>query len=70
MKERDRKVLAVLIKADKPIGPTEISKTINEEWCMVGQYFASSKIMPSLKRLIASGAIICPMRGKYIAKRS
>lgn len=53
--ERNAKVLAVLAKSDKPIGPTEITQRIAEPWCKGGGYYQSSAIVPILRRIGAVG---------------
>lgn len=58
--ERNAKVLAVLLTSDKPIGPTEIARRINEPWCKSNDYFQSSAIVPVLRRI---GAVGCG--GRY-----
>jgi hypothetical protein len=64
---RDDKVFKVLSSVNRPIGPTEIAKLINEHWCLCGEYYSSAVISKSIKRLVKNGYIICPKRGKYIA---
>lgn len=54
--DRNAKVLAVLSASDKPIGPTEIARRINEPWCKCQGYFQSSVIVPVLRRIGAVGA--------------
>lgn len=58
--DRNAKVLAVLTASDKPIGPTEIARRINEPWCKTRGYFQSSVIVPVLRRI---GAVGCG--GRY-----
>jgi hypothetical protein len=52
---RGYKVLEVLLKAEKPLGPTEIARLINEPWCVTKSpdgvgYAQSSVIVPILRR--------------------
>lgn len=54
--DRNAKVLAMLAASDKPIGPTEIARLINEPWCKSQGYFQSSAIVPVLRRIGAVGA--------------
>ncbi len=54
--DRNAKVLAVLVASDKPIGPTEIARRINEPWCKSENYFQSSAIVPVLRRIGAVGS--------------
>lgn len=58
--DRNAKVLAVLVASDKPLGPTEIARRINEPWCKNNDYFQSSVIVPVLRRI---GAVSCG--GRY-----
>jgi len=54
--QRDAAVLAVLKRVKKPIGPTDIARKINKQWCM-SEYGtawavpASSAISSVLKRI-------------------
>lgn len=60
-KERNEKVLKILLAEFQPIGPTEIARLINEKWCCDG-YPSSAAISPILKRI---GAVKVG-NGKYI----
>lgn len=62
---RDEKVLAVLLAAVEPIGPTEIARRINEPWCGEPGYYLSSAIMPILRRIRAERH----KGGKYSIKK-
>ena len=61
--ERDAAVLAVLISADAPLGPTEIGVRVNASWSTYGGPHGgkSAAIVPVLRRIgaIRTGA------GKY-----
>ena len=59
--DRNNKVLAILEQATKPLGPTEIARRINEQWCMIGGQPQSSIITPVLRKLGVKGDI----SGKY-----
>lgn len=63
--QRNAKVGAVLAAADKPLGPTEIARRINEPWCMTEHYPQSSAIVPVLRRIGALGS-----GGRYSAPPS
>ena len=61
--DRDNKVRAVLEATSIPLGPTEIARRIDEEWCVAGGaggYPMSNTIVPVLRRIGAVGD-----RGKY-----
>ena len=51
MGHKEDKVKNVLKMADKPMGPTEIARWINEPWCKCGNYYYSSVIVPMLRRI-------------------
>lgn len=62
--ERNEKVRAVLRDALSPLGPTEIARRINEDWCVFPGidrgYPQSAKITPICRRIGAIG-----VKGKY-----
>lgn len=60
--ERNEKVRAVLRAALKPIGPTEIARSIGEPWCGSLGYPSSAAITPILKRI---GAVRVVAAGKW-----
>ena len=49
--EKNAKVLAVLQAEQKPIGPTEIARRINEPWCCNDGFAMSAPITPVLRRI-------------------
>ena len=62
---RDNKVRAILLAAAEPLGPTEIARRINEDWCGGGRYPSSSAITPVCRRI---GAVAS--NGKYSLQQS
>lgn len=49
--EKNAKVFAVLQAEQKPIGPTEIARRINEPWCVDDGFAMSAPITPILRRI-------------------
>ena len=49
--EKNAKVLAVLAATSDPIGPTEIARRINEQWCCDAGFAMSAPITPVLRRI-------------------
>ena len=47
---RVAEVKSVLKAADRPLGPTEIARRINQPWCVKG-YPLSSAILPILRQI-------------------
>ena len=48
---RNQRVREVLLASGKVLGPTEIARRINEDWCKQYGVLASSAITPILKRI-------------------
>lgn len=51
MEDRQRLILEVLEEATEPIGPTEMARRINEEWCLPGGYPYTAVVCRELKRI-------------------
>lgn len=68
--DRNQAVLAVLRATDQALGPTEIAKRVNAQWCVHPIHGPqSAPVTPVLRRIgalrVGQGRYLCPPEARH-----